>query len=153
MANRPPKQDAPPLAKLTKEPIAHQLRVGGQVVEAFIAPLTYMERIQANATANEAYSCMKEGGAKHDDCLHASTVAIMLMTAYFCTRRGPGHDASRLFQRPEEVQALSSEALLELLEKHNTEFVLTEDELGNSLRERAATCTTSTSSPASSTPE
>jgi hypothetical protein len=139
---QPATPDADAMAKLTKAPVSYTMELAGQPVECWLAPLTYQERIHVNASANEAYRVLVENGAEHKDALSAATIAIMTTTAFYSMRSGPHPGSPRLFKTTAEVTLVPFDQVGAAMERQATEFSLTEDELGNSLRARVTTSTT-----------
>lgn len=143
--------EASAMSKLLRKPIAAELRLGTQEpIPIWLAPLSFNQEVHVSATSREAYRVMVDSGAEEEDATEGAARAKSFMTVFYAVRNGSSDDSPMLFVDQREVVAVGMDEVLRLMAIYIERFKLTEDDLGNSLRERTSTSKTLSPSPASS---
>jgi len=104
--------------------------------KAWMAPLGAIEKIHAQAVANEAWRTVKDSGGDDDTCAEACARCEQYAVLYYTLRTGPAKNAPRLFPNLRSVQLIPPLEVLRLCGLQADSFCPTEEELKNCLRER-----------------
>jgi hypothetical protein len=124
--------------KLIQECVEVDLEIGGQSIKGWLRVLTTPEQLHADMLMHEAMEMDKNGSDEKYIEMMASVIRQTQML-YYSLRSGPEQNATRMFRVPQEVLALGTETHKLLAQKYHESFVITEEDLGNSLRARIHT--------------
>jgi hypothetical protein len=108
----------------------------GSEIEAWIHPLSDDEAFDIEAVGMEAFRTFKARGAEIPDAEWKSSRVSQAQQVFYCVKISEKEGAERLFKSEGEIIDLPYAEVLKIMKVYGENFIVTKEELKNSLRAR-----------------